>query len=415
MGLIRNHPDFRRLWAAQTISEVGSQVSLLAVPLIAIVSLRASTFQAAALVAAGSAAFLVVGLPAGAWVDRMHRRWVMVAADVIRAMLLVSIPIAEARHVLTMLWLYAVVFGIGVCGVFFDVSNMAYLPAVVGRDALVAGNGRLEISRSVAYATGPWLAGLLIRTLTAPIAVIADALSFAWSAAWLSRISAAVKEPEATPRAPMRRQVAEGFRVILANPILRAMALYNTTVVMFWSLERAIQTIFLVRTVGLNAGTIGILYGTASLGAVAGGFTASRLAARLGTIRSMVTPALLCNMFMLLVPMTGSGWRLAFFVVGTGVTSCFVVAFNVVSMSYRQGVCPDHLLGRMNATFRFLSWGSLPVGSLLGGWVAEMIGIRPTLWIAASGGLLGVAWLLGIRPRLQRTMDRDAEIVTVSA
>ncbi len=414
MGLFRDHPDFRRLWTAFTISELGSQVSMLAIPLIAVISMRASTFQAAALVAAGNAAFLLVGLPAGAWVDRIGRRPVMVTADVIRAVLIGSVPVAYAGGWLTIEWLAAVALGTGLAGVFFDLADLSLLPAIIGGDGLVAANARLETSRSVAYAVGPGLSGGLINLVGGPLAMLADALSFLWSAGWVSRISMAPPEPVPSepvpsepvpsepaplPRTHLRHQIGAGFRIMWANPILRANALYNTAVVLFWSLARGIETVFLVRVVHLHAGSIGLVFTISSVGAVAGGYAATRLSARLGTVRAMLIAAVLSNLPVLLIPLTGPGWRLGFFVAGVGVSSCFVVAFNVVSVSYRQGAVPVAVLGRTTASMRFLSWGSLPVGSLLGGWIAIEVGIRTTLWISALGGLLGVLWLLGLPRR----------------
>jgi len=404
VGLIRDHADFRRLWTAFTVSGLGSQVSMLAIPLIAVIWMHASTFQAAALVAAGNAAFLLIGLPAGAWVDRMGRRRVMVTTDVIRAALIGSVPIAYAGGWLTIEWLAAVALGTGLAGVFFDLADLSLLPAIVGGDDLVAANARLETSRSVAYAVGPGLSGGLINLVGGPLAVLADALSFLWSAAWVSRIAAHPPKPSPSeaatrPRTPLRDQIGEGFRIMWANPILRANALYNTVVVLSWSLARGVETVFLVRVVHLHAGSIGLVFSVSSAGAVAGGYAATRLSARLGTARAMLIAAVLSNLPVLLIPLTGPGWRLGFFVAGVGVSSCFVVAFNVVSVSYRQGAVPSAVLGRTTASMRFLSWGSLPLGSLLGGWIATEVGIRTTLWISALGGLLGVLWLLGLPRR----------------
>jgi MFS family permease len=394
VSLLRANADFRRLWTAQSVSDLGTQISMLGLPLIAVVTLHASTFQVGVLAAASSASWLLVGLLVGAWVDRMRRRPVMIVADLLRAGLLTSLVVAAIFGSLTLTQLYVVALGVGVCSVFFDVANPSYLPAVVGRDYLVEANARLQASISVAYTAGPTVAGLLVQSLTAPVAIVADAVSFVWSAAFVTSIRnrEAICDQPACPS--MAWQIKEGFAVVFGQPVLRAIALYNTTVVTFWSLERAIVVVFLVRTVHLTASTIGVLYSVASVGAIIGAFGATALSRRLGIARSLIAAAFLTNASMLLMPLTDAGWRLGFYLLANGVASCFVVAFNIVSMSYRQRVCPDHLLGRMNATMRFISWGSLPVGSLVGGWLGTVLGIRPTLWIGCAGGLLGVAWLV---------------------
>jgi MFS family permease len=391
---LKGHRDFRRLWIGDTLSQFGTQIGVLAVPLVAITELDATTFQLGVLVALQTAAFLVIGLPAGAWCDRMRKRPVLISADLARAALLLSIPAVALFDGLTLAHLYVVVAGHGVATVFFDVSYQSYLPHLVGRPHLVEGNGKLEASRTVAHAGGPAVGGYLVQWFTAPAALAADAVTFLWSAWWLARIKAREPAPDPARRAPLRTEISDGLRFVFGNAILRAIALQGTFAVLFIGASQAVLLPFLVRTVGLSAGGVGVLLTLASVGAVAGALVTRRLTRRLGQARAMIGCILVGGSAGLLVPLTGPGWRLGFYVVGMMVLQAFIVAFNVVQVSYRQTICPDHLLGRMNATMRFVMWGTTPLGGLLGGVLGTAVGLRNTLWITAVGTLLPVLWLV---------------------
>jgi MFS family permease len=392
-GLILGHPDFRRLWIGESVSQLGTQVSLLAVPLIAVVTLRATAFQTGLLTAIGYAAFLLLGLPAGAWVDRVRRRPVMIAGNLLRAVLLASVPVAAALDVLSLGQLYVVVFAVGVCTVFFDVAYQAYLPALIGRAHLVPGNGRLEASRSVAYTVGPAAAGYLVQVLTAAVAILADAVSFVWSASWIAAIGSREPKPVAGRRA-LHREITVGLRLVLGDATLRALALYGATSVLCLACGQAVGVVFLVRTIHLDAAQIGLLSSIGGLGAVLGALVAGPLTRRFGYRATTLAVPLVSNGFLLLVPLTGPGPRLALYAIGTAVTSCGIVTYNVVAVAFRQRLCPDHLLGRLNATMRFLAWGTFPLGALLGGALGTAIGARRTLWLEAAGFLLSALWLV---------------------
>ncbi|HEX5200157.1 MAG TPA: MFS transporter [Actinoplanes sp.] len=391
---LRHHGDFRRLWVGDALSQLGSQIGVLAIPLVAITTLHATTFQVGLLVGLQSAAFLVIGLPAGAWCDRMRRRPVLVTADLTRAALLLTVPAAALVDQLTLPHLYAVVIGHGMATVFFDVSYQSYLPTLVGREHLVEGNGKLEATRTVAYAGGPAAGGYLVQWLTAPFALAADALTYLWSVWWLTRITTAEPVPDPAGRAPLRTEIAEGVRFVFRQRVLRAVALSGATVVICGSVTQAVTLIFLVRDIGLSAGTVGLLMTIGSAGAVGGAVLTTRLARRLGTARSLIGFMFGAFAAQLLVPLTGPGWRLAFFVVATTAAMACSVAYNIVQVSYRQTICPDHLLGRMNATMRFIMWGMTPVGGVLGGVLGTAVGPRDTLWIASAGYALPVLWLI---------------------
>jgi MFS family permease len=399
-------PAFRRLWFGQSISELGSQVTTLALPLAAVLVLRASTFQVGLLTTAGYAAFLLVGLPAGAWVDRLRRRPIMIAADVVRALALASIPIAYALGVLTLGQLYAVTFLTGVASVFFDVAYMSYLPGLVGLDNVVDANGKLQATVSLAQVGGPSVAGVLVGALGAPFAFLADAASFVVSVGSLTAIGYREPTPERSGHRTMRAEVAEGIAFVAREPILRMISGCTSTWNLFNSAIYAITVVFLVRQVHLAAATIGLIMSAGAVGGVIGGVSAALLRRRLGSARVIWVSAIVTAPFALLIPLTFPGVGLAFFGVSTFVISFGSVVYNVSQASFRQLLCPPGLLGRMNATVRFIVWGTLPLGGLLGGVLGGWLGNREAIWVCAVGVALAPAWLLA--SPLRRLRDTPA-------
>jgi MFS family permease len=393
MGLLR-HRDFRHLCAANAISKVGTGISNLAVPLLAVITLRASTFEVSMLNTLQTVAYLLIGLQAGAWCDRMRCRPVLVVADLGRAIALGSIPLAAAFGVVTLWQLYLAVFVTGILTVFFDVAHQSYLPRLVERDDLIEGNAKLRASISVSALAAPSLAGYLVQRFTAPIAVLVDALSFVWSAAWLRTIRTREADPQQHAERNLRSEILEGMRLVFGNPILRAIGVNNAMMSLCQAAYMAIVVVFLVREVHLSPSTIGLLGSLSLVGALVGAGLARRLASTVGAGRILWITALLNGLAFLCYPLTASGWRLVFYVVAGFVTSACLIVIIVVQVSVQQTLCPDHLLGRMNATINFLYWGAAPVGSLLAGVVAEAIGLRPTLWLAGVGMLLAAAWLI---------------------
>src|SRR5579875_567057 len=386
------HRNFRRLWIGETVSHFGTQVSVVAIPLVAVTTLHAGALAVGLLSTLETIAFAVLGLPAGAWCDRWRRRPVLITADVGRAIALATVPIAAAFHVLTFGQLCAVVTVSGVLTVFFDVDYQAFLPTLVGRDHVVAANGALEASRSAAALGGPSLGGLLAQLFTAPYAVAADAVSFAWSAAWIAAIDAAeVRKPRA--QSSTGREILDGLRFVFGHRLLRMLAGSTASFNLFNGLTNAVVVLFLVRTVGLSAGSIGVLFSAAGLGGWAGALVTHRLNRSLGYARMIRGSAAIVALLAPLLPLTDRGWRLSLFVVWSLVGSAAIAAYNIATVSLRQVLCPPELLGRMNATMRFVVWGTLPLGSLLGGALGANLGLRGALWVAAIGTLGSPAWV----------------------
>jgi predicted MFS family arabinose efflux permease len=383
LGLLRDH-DFRGLFASTTVSQFGQQVTLLALPLIAVLALDVNEFQIGLLFTFTTAPFLLVGLPAGAWVDRMRRRQVLIVADLARAALLVTIPVAWWLDLLTLNHLYVVALVSGVFTVFFDVAYQSYLPHLIGRDKLVEGNAKLEGVRAVSDVAGPGVAGQLIHFLTAPVALLVDAIALALSATFVARIRKQEEKPERKPDANLRREIAEGLRFVLGHRLLRPIAICTASANFCLAAYAAMEIVFMARVLGLNAGTIGVVFMCVGAGGVIGFFLVSRVVAWLGQGPAIWISVAVTMPFGLLLPLAQPGWTVWLGAFGLFVVAVGSIIYNVIQVSFRQGLTPDHLLGRMNATMRFLVWGTMPLGGLVGGALGQLYGARMALLVLAA-------------------------------
>jgi MFS family permease len=389
---LARHQGFRRLWAGDALSQFGRMVTTLAMPLLAVTVLHATAFQVGLLTTFEFLAFLLIGLPAGAWVDRLRRRGVMIVADLGRAAALGSVPLAAVLGVLTIWQLYAVVLLTGALTVFFDVSYQSYLPFLVGRDRLVEGNAKLQGTQSVAQVAGPGVGGLLVQALTAPFALLADVASYLWSALWLGAIRRREPAPEPVAHTPLRTQIREGVAFVVKHPLLRPIAGCTATSNLWSSARHALLVLFLARDVGLSAGIIGVLMSAGACGGIVGALVARRLAERVGRGRLIWLSMAVGSPFTLVIPFVHRDWTLGLFVLAWIVVSAKVVIYNVTQVSLRQTVCPERLLGRVNATMRFFVWGIMPLGVLLGGALGTVLGVREALLVVALGSLLPFLW-----------------------
>lgn len=397
-GGLWRHRDFLKLWSAQAISQFGTQVSNLALPLVAILVLDASAFEVAALGTVEFLPFILFTLPAGVWVDRLRRRPVLVAGDLGRAALLATVPAAYVADALTLGQVYAVGFLAGTCTVFFDVAYQSYLPSLVERDRIVEGNSKLELSRSSAQIAGPGFGGLLVELVTAPYAVLVDAVSFLGSGLFILGIRKHEPAPRAetapAERTSMWAELREGLRFVLANPPLRAQAGCTATGNFFFSAGGAIMVVFFVRTLGLSPGVIGLVMSLGSVGALLAALTARRISGRFGIGPTSIAVAFLEGPSALLVALAPASYPLPFLVAGGIATGFCIVVYNIVQVSYRQAICPPPLQGRMNSVMRFVVWGTIPLGSLAGGALASWTGLRETLVVSAVGAGGAFLWLL---------------------
>jgi MFS family permease len=408
---LHKHRGFVRLWAGQSISQLGSQITLLALPLVAIRSLDAGPLQLGILAACETLPFLIVGLPAGVWVDRRLRRPILVSSDIGRALVLATVPLAYAFGVLTVAQLFVVAIATGILTVFFDVAYQAYLPALVPTERLVEGNAKLEMSRSVAQVAGPGVGGLLVEVLRAPYAVAADSLSFVLSAAFLARIRERETPPVRHDDDPetMRKAIAEGLRYVIHHPLLARIAACTAVFNLFSAVGMAVFLLYAVEEIEIGPALIGLIFSLGSIGFAIGASLAERMGRAFGVGRSLVAAAAVQGAAFLLVPVAPREYAVAFFLVSMALETAAAAVYNITQVSLRQTVTPARMQGRMNATMRFVVWGALPLGSLLGGALGRVVGLRTTLWVSAVGGTFSVLPLLAASVLRMRWMPSPAD------
>jgi len=374
--------DFRLLWTGETTSMLGSMVASTALPLVAVVTLQASTFQVALLTAVAWLPWLVVGLPAGAWVDRLPKRPVMLVCNTVSMAVFGSVPLAAVFGVLSMPYLLAAALLGGVAKVFFTLAYRAYLPALVGQDDLLEANAKLDGSESATQVAGPGLAGLLAQAFGPVSGVLADAVSFGVSVLCVRAVRAReTVVPHA--RTPLRSQIAEGLRFVAGDRYLRTLMLFGAVSNLALTGYSSIQIVFLSRTLGASPGLVGLVLALAASGGVLGAVLAGRIGARFGTARAF----LLCEVFaapmLLLGPLSSPGWGLTLSVLAVFGLCAGVVCSNILTTTFRQRYCPPELYGRISSSASIVNYGTIPLAGVLGGVLGEVIGVRQTLWVAA--------------------------------
>lgn len=388
--------DFARLWAGKTVSAFGSVVTRTALDLTAVITLGATPAQLGLLGAVSRMPALLVGLPAGVWVDRLRRRPIMIVADLARAALLLTIPLAALLGVLSLPLVALVAFLTGALTVFFEVADNSYLPTVVSRDHLVEGNSKLGISDSLAEIGGPAIGGVLVQLITAPMAILVDAASFVASAALLGLIRREESPPAPRHGAPsMRTEVAEGLRTVAHDPILRALAGAAATFSLFGGFFGALYSVYAIRSLGLTPALLGLAIAGGGIGALLGAAFNSRIVVWAGFGRTLIGGLLIHTICALVVPLARPPANVAttMLFVAQVIGDAGLMLFFINAISLRQSVTPDRLLGRVNASVDFLVAAVGPLGLLLGGFLGQAIGMRPTLFLGAVGGLLGALWL----------------------
>lgn len=405
-GRLWRDGEFLKLWSGQAISEVGSQVSLLALPTVAILVLGASPFQVGLLAACEGLAFPVLGLVAGVYVDRLRRRPIMIVCDVGRLLALASVPIAFALDVLSMGQLYAVALIIGVGTVFFDVSYQSYLPALIPRADLIEGNTKLQVTGSVAQMAGPALGGFLIQLLGPARAVAADAASFLISVVsliWIRR-----PEPSPAPASESGRrgffaEMWEGIQVVFGSPTIWKIAGSTSTSNLGSNLFFAVFLIFLYRSLHLNPGTVGVIFAAGAVGGLLGALTAAWIPRRIGLGPTLFVTILLGGLSLILVPLAQFGFAIPLLFASMFVGSFVNPVYNINQVSLRQAITPDRVQGRMNATVRTIIWGTNPIGAFIGGIIGSTYGILPALYAGIAVSLCAGFWILlgPIRLRVQ--------------
>jgi MFS family permease len=377
-------PDFLRLWCGQFVSEFGSQITLLALPLAAILVLHASTIQVATLTTLEFSPYLFFALAAGALVDRLPRRPVMVVADIGRAALLGSVPLAYAFDALTLPQLYAVGFAAGTLTVFFGLAYQAYLPQLVERERLLEANGKLEAARSVAQTGGPGAGGGLVALFSAPGAVLADAISFVVSALLITSIRQREERPSVPEKRDLRAEVDEGIRYVWRQPVLRANLFSSGLANFAYGAIWALLLVFAVRMLGLHAGLIGVILALGQGGGILGAVFAGRIAGRIGAGPTFIFAMASFGPGMLLIALANRSTAIPFLAVGWALASFATATTSVIGIGIRQAMVPQRLQGRVVGATRTVILGIAPLGSLAGGGLAAAFGLREALLVGAA-------------------------------
>jgi MFS family permease len=406
-GGLWSHPDFVKLWAGQSISELGSQVSQLAIPWLAAVGLHASPIEFSLLGVLGFLPFILFALPAGVWVDRLRRRQILIVGDSARAVLLTLIPILWATGVLRIWHLLVLQFVIGVFTVFFDVAYQSYLPALIEREHLVDGNSKLQLTVSVAQVGGPSMTGGLIAAITAPYAIVVDAASFVVSTVFMLRMTHRENVPRQDPDEPrpkMWPQVKEGLAWVLGNRQLRAIAGCTGTSNFFGQVVFAIFILYAVRVLHLSSVELGVVFAVGSVGSIFGALLANRLQKRLGVGPAIVAYAVVFSCAGIAFPLAPRSFPIPVLMVGLVLFGFAGVAYNITQVSLRQAITPERLQGRMNAAMRWIVWGTIPLGTITGGVIGQTVGLRAAMWVGAVGSIPVFLWVLLSPVRSIRTM-----------
>ncbi|MEU5964931.1 MFS transporter [Micromonospora parva] len=388
-GLLR-HRDFRLLWAGQAVSSVGSNVTTVALPLVAVAVLDAGTFQVAVLTAAAWLPWLLIGLPAGAWVDRLPRRPVMVVCDLLCAAAFLSVPLAALLDRLTVGQLLVVALGAGAARVFFETADQVYLPVLLRPEQLPEGNATLQATQTVSYVVGPGLAGLIAQLIGAVAALVLDALTFLLSAVFLLRIR--TREPRdrrAQRSRSLRRDITEGLRFVIRDPYLRVLTVFGAASNIGLTGYQAVLVVFLVRELRLEPGLVGGLVGVMSAGGIIGALIATTVARRCGTARALLVAAALTGPPALLIPLAAPGIGLAWPALGGLLIGLGVAIGNVVKGAFRQTYTPHHLLGRVTVSMHLLNYGTIPLAAVLAGAIGARYGVQTaivgmTAWLALT-------------------------------
>jgi MFS family permease len=394
-GIWRN-PDFVKFWVGETVSVFGSAVTALALPLTAVVVLKATPAQMGLLAAAGYVPFLLVGLLAGVWVDRFRRRPILLSADIAKAILLASIPVAAFAGHLAMGQVLIVSFLSGTVSVIDAVAYQAFMPSLLRREDLVEGNSKLEVSNSVAGIAGPSIAGFLVQLVTAPIAIAVDAASFVVSAVFLIFIR--TPEPPPIPQEHKRNtlgQIGEGLRAVARHPLIASVMWCGTMHNFFARMIDALFVLYLTNDLHLSPALLGIVLALGGPGALLGALATARVTKRFGVGPTVVSMQILTGISRLLIPLAVGSLPiiLTLLMLSEFLLGVARPIFNITQVSLRQAVTPDRLQGRVNASIRFVMWGVTPFGALLGGVLGEFIGLRATMLIAAIGVSIATVWV----------------------
>jgi predicted MFS family arabinose efflux permease len=392
-----SNADFRHLWMAESISQIGSQIAPVAIPLLAALTLGATPFQMGLLAAASGIPVLLIGVLAGAWVDRLRRKPLMLATDIGRALTLLAIPVAAWLDVLSIPLLVAISLLVGAQTVLFNAAYVSILPALVKRHELADANGKLYASMSVAQVVGPALAGTLVGLVTAPIVMIINAITYLGSGAFIRRIEHDERDAQHdAPREHLLREVMEGFRALFGSPVLRAISLSSATINLAGWVFLAVYVLYMTEDLHLSATGVGLVFAAGGVGSLIGSMLSARLGQRFGVGRTLMWSAILFGVFGLAVPVAilVPTIALPMVILAECLQWLTLIVFNVLALSLRQTRTPNHLLGRVSASNQVLAQGMMPIGSLLGGVIGSAWSVQAALLLGVGGMFLAAGWVI---------------------
>lgn len=404
--------NFLALWGGQTVSVIGSQMSGLALPVFAVTMLQVNETQIGFLNAASTASFLLVGLIAGAWVDRWVKRKVMIFADLIRLFAIALVPILYFSGVIQIWHLFVVAGIMGLATVFFDVAYQSFVPFVVEKDQIASANSSLETTNQLAGIGGPAIVGALLTMFKAPVLLLADAISFAVSTLSLSAIRDREVPKPKEQRGKLRHEIAEGLKFVWNNKMIRAVSFTTSSSNLFSTAQFTLIPLVILRDLKISPAGFGLIESIAAIGGLLGAVTAARLSKWIGEGQVIAVSAVVMGLTAFAPAIAAGSSQLVALVIlaiGQFFASITVLTYNITQVSARQRLCPEHLLGRMNASIRFFVWGVMPIGALLSGAAATAFGIKPVLWICAFGVLLSSVFVV-VSPlsRMKKLPDAPA-------
>ncbi|MFD9698214.1 MFS transporter [Lentzea sp. NPDC059081] len=381
-----HHHDFRLFWLGQTVGRFGSSVSTVAVPLVAVSTLDAAPLLLGLLHAAAWLPWLVIGLPAGAWVDRWPRRPVMLTANAIAMLCLLSIPLAAVLSRLTTAHLLTAILLVGTTTVFFETAGGAYLPSLVDKDRRQEANAKLQGTTAAAQVVGPGAGGLIAQLFSPVTGILADVVGYATSFLCLARIDHRenVTPKAATEDRSLYREIMSGKRFVVSDPYLRVFTAYSAVCNLATAGLASMFVAFLVREAGVPIGITGVVLAATSIGGVLGAVVAGRVTRRFGTAHGMLVCVMTTMPFGLLMPLAANGPSLSLAVIGGLMVNAGVISGSVIRSSFRQNYTPAELMGRVTVTMQFLNYGAIPLGALTAGALATSSGIRTTMWVMTT-------------------------------
>lgn len=398
-SVLRNR-NFQYLWAGQTISTIGDQMSGLALPVLAVTMLQAAEWQIGMMNAAGMSMFLLIGLPAGAWVDRWLKRRVMILADVVRMMVVLSVPLAWWAGILNMTFLIVGAAVISAANVFFDVAYQSVLPIMLPKEHMAKANSALETTKQTSMLAGPAVVGFLLTIVKAPMLMLIDAVSFLVSLVSVVRIKMDESTIAKKDRGKLRHEITEGVKFVTKHPIIGRITASTSIFNFFTSGVHTLVPILVLRTMDVSPGLYGLVFTAAAAAGLAGALSAAKIGERIGQGNTVIAALVLGGVSVFGFPiaaMIGGQGGFPIVVAAEALLAFTGLVYNITQVSARQALCPEHLLGRMNASIRFFVWGVLPISALLAGAFATWFGLVPVFWVGAIGALLAT-WFIFASP-----------------